>query len=127
MYRFFLKSIIILLRKTSSLTQFENVFVLAGIPSVMHSMFDILSPHLKPGNPFHCKTVTCSLQEGVIAEALAQIQNRYINLSIGSYPFYKDEGVGVSFVVRGQDLEKINKAADEICSMIQSFGEEPIT
>jgi molybdenum cofactor synthesis domain-containing protein len=106
--------------------QFENVFVLAGIPSVMHSMFDILSPHLKPGNRFHCKTITCSLQEGVIAETLTQIQNRYPTLNVGSYPFFKDEGVGVSFVVRGQDLGKVNKAASEICSMIQNFGEEPI-
>ncbi len=106
--------------------QFENVFVLAGIPSIMRSMFDILSPHLKPGDRFHCKTITCSLQEGVIAEALTQIQNRYPALSVGSYPFYKNEGVGVSFVVRGQDLGKINKAADEIIAMVKDFGEEPI-
>jgi len=106
--------------------QFENVFVLAGIPSVMHSMFDVLSPHLKPGNRFHCKTITCNLQEGVIAEALTQIQNHYPTLSVGSYPFYKDEGVGVSFVVRGQDLKKINEATDEIIAMVKDFGEDPI-
>lgn len=106
--------------------QFENVFVLAGIPSVMHSMFDILSPHLKPGNRFYCKTITCGLQEGVIAEALTQIQNHYPTLSVGSYPFYKNEGVGVSFVVRGQDLDKVSKAADEIVAMVKDFGDEPI-
>ncbi len=48
----------------------ENVYCLAGMPSVMQGMFVTLLPTLKGGIPFISRSVTCDLREDDIAKAL---------------------------------------------------------
>ena len=96
----------------------ENVFVLAGIPSIMQVMFDYASQYMQKGRKIHSKTISCNLVEGDIAAKLTTIQAENSLTEIGSYPYVYQGKYAVSLVVRGLDKELVNKAGDEIEKMI---------
>lgn len=104
----------------------ENVFVLAGMPTVMKGMFESLTPQLKCGALVFMSSVKSDVLEGNIADALAAIQNRYPMLAIGSYPFYQLPHVGTTLVLRGRDKELLTQATNEVIEMVKSFGAEPV-
>lgn len=106
----------------------ENVFILAGIPSIMQVMFDYASQYLAQGRKVISETISCNLVEGDIASPLEEIQKKYPQTEIGSYPFVFQGKYAVSLVVRSIDNDSAKKAADEIRIMIKkrngSFIEE---
>lgn len=106
--------------------QIENVFVLAGVPSVMQGMFESLIGRLTGGKPIQFVTVNCSLSEGVIADELSVLQSRYPEVEMGSYPYFKLGQLGVSLVMRGIDANLIQKATQDVCNMVRSQGGEPL-
>lgn len=106
--------------------QIGNVFVMAGIPLVMRAMFDDVKHRLAGGAPVLSRTVTCGLAEGVLASRLGGIQKRYPDLEIGSYPFYRRTGSGVSLVLRGRDADRLAKGTDEVAEMVRSLGDVPV-
>ena len=70
--------------------QIDNIFVLAGVPSIMKGMLEGLIPRLTRGTVTHEQTLRCHLGEGIIASELRALQQRYDRLEIGSYPFYHE-------------------------------------
>jgi len=106
--------------------QIGNVFVLAGVPAVCRAMFDGLKGRLKTGDKVLSVTVSGYVGEGVIAKGLGQLQGRYQQLDIGSYPFFRQGRFGASFVLRGTDAAALKSAAEELRTLIRSLGAEPI-
>ncbi|HET6224464.1 MAG TPA: molybdopterin-binding protein, partial [Dongiaceae bacterium] len=106
--------------------QIDNVFVLAGVPSIMQAMFDGLKGRLKGGAPVLSRTVSAFVGEGTIAEGLGVLQQRYPDLEIGSYPHFRSGRFGASFVLRGTDRDRIAAAATELHGLIRALGAEPI-
>jgi molybdenum cofactor synthesis domain-containing protein len=105
--------------------QIGNVFVMAGIPRVMQAMFDGVKHRLVGGRPVLSRTVLCALFEGVLAEGLGAIQQRYADLDIGSYPSYRQGAPSVSLVLRGRDAERLAAATREVADMVRRLGGEP--
>jgi molybdenum cofactor synthesis domain-containing protein len=103
-----------------------NVFVMAGIPRVMQAMFDAIKHDLKGGRPMLSRTVSCHLPEGVIAKGLGEIQRRYGELDIGSYPFYRRGEFGTSLVLRGRDLERLAAGTQEVVALVRALGGDPV-
>jgi molybdenum cofactor synthesis domain-containing protein len=106
--------------------QIGNVFVMAGIPSVMQAMFDGVKGRLAGGAPVLSHTVSAFLPEGTIAKGLGDLQQRYSDLDIGSYPFHRQGKYGASFVLRGTERSRIEDAAAELRTLIASLGAAPI-
>jgi len=104
----------------------DNVFVMAGVPSIMRAMFDGFKHSLAGGKPMLSRTVSGFLGEGVIAQGLGALQQRYADLEIGSYPFFRLGRYGASFVLRGTDHTRIDAAADQLYALIRELGAEPI-
>lgn len=102
-----------------------NVFVMAGIPSVMQAMFENVAPNLKGGPPVISRTVVCPLPEGTIAKALGALQSQHPEIEIGSYPAYRDGRFLTSLVLRGTDSASIERAAEELMTLIRALGAEP--
>lgn len=101
----------------------ENVYCLAGMPTVMENSFTLLLPSLKTGAPFVSNTVVCNLREGDIAHALTDIQNTYPTVEIGSYPFYRTPpDIGTSFVMHGADPVAVTDATNTVIGMVKQFG-----
>jgi len=102
-----------------------NVFVMAGIPRVMQAMFDSVKGDLKGGPPVLSRTVSCGVPEGLLAEGLGAIQNRYPDLDIGSYPFTRRGSFGVALVLRGREVARLDQAKDEVAALIRTLGGTP--
>ena len=59
-------------------------------------------------------------------EFLARLQQRFPQLDIGSYPFFRQGKFGASFVLRGTDDAALKSAAEELRALIRSLNAEPI-
>jgi molybdopterin-biosynthesis enzyme MoeA-like protein len=102
-----------------------NVFVMAGVPSIARAMFEAAAPMLTQGDPVMSGHVDAHIKEGDIAADLSAIQARYPHVSIGSYPFYKDNKPGTSIVARSTDKAAISKALAEVAAVMRAQGAEP--
>lgn len=102
----------------------ENVFVLAGIPSIMQVMFDYASQKMQKGRKIHSATISCSLVESIIAADLTDIQEKNPDTEIGSYPYIYQGRYAVSLVVRSTDERAVKKAAVEIMDMVEKLKGE---
>ena len=104
-----------------------NVHVMAGVPRIMQAMFDALEPSLEAGAPVQMRAVhAVGLAEGAIAEQLGAIQARFPAVDLGSYPFYRAAGNGVTLVAKGTDAAELDAVAAEVAAMIHSHGKEPV-
>src|SRR6202789_4387567 len=107
--------------------QIGNVYVMAGVPRVMQSMFEWLAPRLEGGAKIEMRAVhVVGLPEGIIAEGLEAVQKRYPALDLGSYPFYRASGNGVALVAKGPDGDAAERAIAEVTELIIGFGKVPI-
>jgi molybdenum cofactor synthesis domain-containing protein len=103
-----------------------NVFVMAGVPAIMRAMFDGLKYTLVGGKPMISLTVSAFLAEGIIAAGLGALQQRYPDLDIGSYPFFRQGRFGASFVMRGTEQARLDAAAKEHIALVRELDAEPI-
>ena len=103
----------------------ENVFVLAGVPRIMRDMFAGCEIHLEGGNQVKSKTVVAYLAEGVIAEPLRELQARYEDVEMGSYPFYTDGKFGTNLVLRSDSDLSLSDAVKETAELVRSLGADP--
>jgi len=105
--------------------QMENVFVMAGVPRIMQSMFEDVKGMLGIGKPVLSNTITCSLTESVIAAGLAKIQNDFPDVAIGSYPSFRGGILGLSLVLRSNDPDLLDRATNDVIALISELGGEP--
>ena len=102
--------------------QTQNVFTLAGVPSIMKSMLADIGHRIEGGLSVHSVSVTAeNIGEGEAAKPLAEIEAKYEGVSIGSYPFFNDDLRGVSFVARSADpkiLKDVEKALKTLVSQL---------
>ncbi|MHA1570133.1 MAG: competence/damage-inducible protein A, partial [Alphaproteobacteria bacterium] len=106
--------------------QIGNVYVMAGVPSIMRAMLDGLRHRLVGGKPMLSLTVRAYLPEGELAGGLGEIQGRFPELDIGSYPFYVKGKYGASLVMRGTGQARLESAAEELRAFIRGLGAEPV-
>ncbi len=66
------------------------------------------------------------LPEGAIAEGLTAIQARFPDLDIGSYPFYRPTGNGVTIVAKGTDPAAAEAAIVEVTQLMIACNATPI-
>ncbi|HEY1932904.1 MAG TPA: molybdopterin-binding protein [Acetobacteraceae bacterium] len=107
--------------------QIGNVYVMAGVPRVMQSMWEWLSPRLQGGPKIVSRAVhAIGLPEGMIAEGLAAIQAKSPDIDLGSYPFYRASGNGVSLVAKGTDVVAVEAVIVDVTALIAGLGKVPI-
>ncbi|WP_433990231.1 Nicotinamide-nucleotide amidohydrolase PncC (plasmid) [Pseudoseohaeicola sp. NH-UV-7] len=98
----------------------ENVYVMAGVPSVFQAMVASVLPTLTGGKPLLSQTLRIQRGEGDIAGPLAELAAEFSDLSIGSYPFIKDGIYGSNIVIRGSDGARVDMAIARLSAV---FGE----
>tara|TARA_A100001037_G_scaffold226324_1_gene204310 strand:- start:2156 stop:2956 length:801 start_codon:yes stop_codon:yes gene_type:complete len=105
----------------------ENVFVMAGVPRIMQTMFQEAKKYLKGGDKVLSRGMAMDLGEGTIAESLTALQEKYPNIDIGSYPqMRQDKGFTVSLVLRGRDKELLNQAHRDTMQAMRNLGGNPM-
>ena len=101
----------------------ENVYAMAGIPSVMQAM--LATVRLDGGAVVRSRSVTAYLGESQVAAGLEAIQNRYPAIDLGSYPFASGERYGTTLVMRGTDAAALDAMLEEVKQLIVAAGETP--
>lgn len=97
--------------------QIGNVFVMAGIPKVMNAMMEEVAPRLERGTPVISHMVTIQGGEGDVAKPLKEIQDRFPQVIIGSYPFESPQGFATNLVLRSRDQASLASAANDVRQM----------
>jgi molybdenum cofactor synthesis domain-containing protein len=101
--------------------QIGNVFVMAGVPKIMQAMMDDIAPRLSKGVKMESRTVTLLAGEGDAAKPLGEIQGRYPDVVIGSYPFEHATGFATNLVMRSRDAGKLAAAEAEVRVMAEAL------
>jgi molybdenum cofactor synthesis domain-containing protein len=83
----------------------ENVIVMAGVPKIMRSMFNSSLEFLDVGDKIISKELEIATNESVIAKDLNELQNKFPEVKIGSYPFFG----GTSIVFRSFNKNKLDE------------------
>ena len=96
-----------------------NVYCLPGVPSILKAMVDGLKNRIVGGKKILSKTISVSTVESEIAKPLEEIQNKFINVEIGSYPFFRLGKIGVSIVIRSTESDQIEDCVSQIQHFIQ--------
>lgn len=99
-----------------------NVIVMAGVPSIMQAMMDIVSPKLKSGVRMLSDSVRANAREGDIGTPLRAIQEAHPDTNIGSYPFMDENSKpNTNVVVRSRDAEKLKAAMVDVEAMLANL------
>ena len=104
----------------------ENVFCLPGVPSILKSMLGGISHSLIGGDPILSHTINLKTVESEIAKPLSDIQDKYKDVEIGSYPFFRAGKLGVAIVIRSSDKNKIKNCSLEILKLVKEKNIEII-
>lgn len=104
----------------------ENVYILAGVPSIAASMLDALTGKLEGGRPVVSVTVGARVAESDVADLLRETEAAHPGVAIGSYPFFKGGGYGANFVIRSENGELARATGEELSRRLRSAGYEPV-
>jgi len=102
----------------------NNVFVLPGVPKIMEQMFKEILIRIEKGNPKKITTINTDLYESKLAPSLNDIQNKFVDCSIGSYPYFNfiSKKGGVNIVISSWKMNSLDEIEKEIIKMIKFNG-----
>lgn len=103
----------------------DNVYILAGVPSIASAMMDALEGRLEGGQPVISLTVGAYAPESEVADLLREAEEANEGVAIGSYPFFKDGRYGANFVMRSDDGELVERTAKDLERRLAEAGIEP--
>jgi molybdenum cofactor synthesis domain-containing protein len=99
-----------------------NVIVMAGIPNIMHVMLDAATKFLRTGKKMLSSALDLHRPEGEIAQLFGELQKRYPDVPMGSYPFTRDGKPGTQLVLRSTDPERLAAADAELRAQLAARG-----
>ncbi|RUT33068.1 competence/damage-inducible protein A [Arsenicitalea aurantiaca] len=100
-----------------------NVHVMAGVPIIMKAMLEAIAPTLRTGRKVHSITVKAGVGEGAVGDALGEIQSRYPEVRLGSYPQMGGDRPTTELVLRATDEALLAEAAREVRAMVAAAHE----
>jgi len=106
--------------------QIGNLFAMAGIPMVMQVMLAGVEDRLTGGAKLLSRTVSGQIAEGIVAKPLAALQEKYPQVSMGSYPYYRNGTFGANLVFRATDAALLDTVVAEAVAFLRAAGVEPV-
>lgn len=103
-----------------------NVFVLAGVPHIASGMLDALTGTLQGGRPVVSLTIGAWVAESEVADLLRETERAHADVSIGSYPFFREGRVGANFVVRSADAGRAEVCRGALTEALAGRGLAPV-
>ena len=107
--------------------QIGNVFVMAGVPSIMRGMLTDIGHRIEGGAVVRSRTVRAKgIGESQIAAGLQQLETDAAGaVAFGSYPWFTPEGFGVHLVARSSDAAALDKAGRDLMELVRARGGDP--
>jgi molybdenum cofactor synthesis domain-containing protein len=88
----------------------KNVFVMAGVPTIMQAMMDEVVKMLPASQPVLSETIEAHRGEGDIAAPAAAVQAAFPGVRIGSYPYHDGTRYTTRLVLRSRDATALRAA-----------------
>ena len=98
---------------------FENVFVLPGVPSILQAMLSNLDELVLSGKKILSISIDTPIRESSIAKELEIIQNKFNDIDIGSYPYFKEKP-GTILVMRSVNKKKLSECEREVRLLVKN-------
>ncbi len=106
--------------------QIGNVFVMAGVPTIVAAMLAAIAPRLARAPVVRSVAVAANIPEGLVAAPLAALQAAHPEVAIGSYPhFHADGSHSVELVARSRDEKALAEVGMALESLFRAVGAEP--
>ena len=106
--------------------RWNNVFIMAGVPSITAGMLEALTGMLEGGAPLLSETLGCWVGESEVADLLRQTEKDHEGCQIGSYPFWREGRTGANFVVRSTDQALLQRCVAALIDGLQATGREAV-
>lgn len=106
--------------------KWNNVFIMAGVPSITAGMLDALSGTLEGGVPLLSETIGCWVGESEVADLLRETEKTHETCQIGSYPFWAEGRTGANFVIRSVNATDLAACAHALVAGLQALGREAV-
>jgi molybdopterin-biosynthesis enzyme MoeA-like protein len=87
----------------------------------MQGMLEGAKIHLSRGKPVRSESIDVFMPESFIAEKLSDLQDRFKDVEIGSYPFVKEGKYGTSLVIRSSNYLKLSDCKAQMELMISKL------
>ena len=98
----------------------HNVFVMAGVPSIMQAMMDEVVKMLPASQRLLSETIEAHRGEGEIAAPAAAVQKSHPGVRIGSYPYHDGTRFTTRIVLRSRDPLALAAARDAMDRALES-------
>lgn len=99
----------------------ENVYVMAGVPSIFANMLSHVVHELHAGPRWCSVSVHTRLGEGSVAEALGRLQEAWPDARFGSYPGDRADR-GLVLVGRTRRAERLGALGDALETLVRRQG-----
>ncbi len=103
-----------------------NIFIMAGVPHITAGMLDALTGTLEGGRPVLSTTIGCWVAESEVADLLRTTERAHAgdagDVSIGSYPFFREGRTGANFVVRSPDATRMEACVTDLTARLEAEG-----
>lgn len=99
----------------------ENIYVLAGVPNIFASQLETILPDFG-GQAFFREEVTFDVAESIFSTALGELQQKFPDVELGSYPQQcgaKPTGI---ICLTSQDQQQLNRACIAIKAMFVAIN-----
>lgn len=96
----------------------DNVYVLAGVPSICQAMMDGIAADLKGGQPMRSLAFDVAKAEGDIADLLTRLQSEHEAVEIGVYPRFSKGRLTCHVVLRCCDEAELDQVFEKITQFI---------
>ncbi len=104
----------------------QNVFVMAGVPSIMQGMFAHIKHLVKGGEVTRSVQLGLWIGEGSIAAEIEAVQKRFPEVEIGVYPALKEGGAQTTVVLRSIQEAPLHEALSACEVFVENRGIERI-
>lgn len=102
--------------------RYENIFIMAGVPSITAGMLDALSGQLEGGAPLLSETIGCWIGESEVADLLRETEKNHATCQIGSYPFWREGRTGANFVIRSVNPQDLAACTRDLVRGLEAAG-----
>lgn len=100
----------------------ENIFIMAGVPSITAGMLEALTGTLEGGAPLLTETIGCWVGESEVATLLRETEKTFETCQIGSYPFWGEGRTGANFVIRSTLPDDLAACTQALVTGLEALG-----
>ncbi|MWV29279.1 competence/damage-inducible protein A [Aurantiacibacter rhizosphaerae] len=99
-----------------------HVVMLAGIPDMADAMLELMRSHTSGGPITRQLVLGTDLAEEAFADDLANIQDRFADCALASYPLWRKGQSGTNIVLESLDPEQLDQCAADLRDCLVRLG-----